>query len=441
MSILPQPALFSWKEVEQTSEILRLQRLLDVLPDRPLLDALEKERAGKRNDYPLHALWRALLAAIVFGHGSLASLNRELARNGQLRELCGFDPLRGDKAVPPAWVWTRFVARLLRRQSLIDQIFAALVERLGELLPDFGRDLAIDGKAIGAWSQMDPDASEGFKNYQGEDEKGDPIQKIQKWFGYKLHLIVDANYELPVAFELSGAKEAESPRLLPMIEELKENHPEFSGRIRTLAADRGYDDGHDKATLYDDHDIIPLIDTRDLHGGRMQALDPQHHDTIYFSPTGEVCCKVDPFEPEPAKAFAAMQFQGFEPGRDTLKFRCPAAAFGLECKNREACHCTPAVRDGAYGRVVRVPLERDRRIFLPLHRHSRGFKEGYKKRTAIERVNSRIDQVYGFEHHFIRGKKKMRLRLGLGLLVMLGTAVAWVELKKPQKLRSLVKVA
>ena len=96
MSILPQPALFSWKEVEQTSEILRLQRLLDVLPDRPLLDALEEQRAGKRNDYPLHALWRALLAAIVFGHGSLASLNRELARNGQLRDLCGFDPLRGD---------------------------------------------------------------------------------------------------------------------------------------------------------------------------------------------------------------------------------------------------------------------------------------------------------------------------------------------------------
>ena len=67
--------------------------------------------------------------------------------------------------------------------------------------------------------------------------------------------------------------------------------------------------------------------------------------------------------------------------------------------------------------------------------------EGYKRRTAIERVNSRIDQVYGFEHHFIRGKKKMRLRLGLGLLVMLGTAVAWVELKKPQNLRSLVKAA
>ena len=34
MSILPQPPLFSWQEVEATSEISRLSRLLDVLPDQ-----------------------------------------------------------------------------------------------------------------------------------------------------------------------------------------------------------------------------------------------------------------------------------------------------------------------------------------------------------------------------------------------------------------------
>lgn len=441
MSILPQASLFSWQEVEVAGEISRLTRLLDVLPDQQLLAALEQERAGKRNDYPLAALWRALLAAIVFGHPSLASLGRELGRNGQLRDRCGFDPLRGDKAVPPDYVWTRFIAKLVRHQALIDRMFERLVERISELLPDFGRDLAIDGKAVSAWSKLDPEGSEGFKNYEGEDENGDPLHKIQKWFGYKLHLIVDANYELPVAFELTGAKDGESPRLMPLMEKLEREHPELHARVETLAADRGYDDGSDKAALYDDHGIVPLIDTRDLHRGRMQPLDEHHHDTIYYGPTGDVCCKVRPFEAEPSRAFAPMQFMGFESQRGTLKFRCPAAAFGLECHNREACHCVPDVRDGEYGRVVRVNLERDRRIFLPLHRHSQGFVKGYKKRTAIERVNSRIDQVYGFERHFIRSKKKMRLRLGLGLLVMLGTAVAWVQMKKPQNVCSLVKAA
>lgn len=441
MSILPQPSLFSWQEVEATAEISRLTRLLDVLPDTELLAVLEEERAGKRNDYPLAALWRALLAGVVFGHGSLASLGRELARNGELRQLCGFDPLRADRAAPPAWVWTRFVAKLLRHAELIDAMFAALVERLSALLPDFGRDLAIDGKAIGSWSKRDKEASVGFKNYEGEDAKGDPLQKIQTWFGYKLHLIVDANYELPVAFELTGAKQAESPRLLPLIEKLEREHSELHARVESLAADRGYDDGADKAALYDDHQIVPLIDTRDLHGGRMRPLDETRHDTIYYSPTGEVCCKVDPFQSEPAKAYTAMQFMGFEKQRAALKFRCPAAAYGLECKNREACRCAPAVLGGEYGRVVRVALERDRRIFLPVHRPSQGFEKGYNKRTAVERVNARIDQVYGFEHHFIRGKKKVRLRLGLALLVMLGTAVAWVEAGKVERARSLIRAA
>jgi hypothetical protein len=175
MSILPQPFLFSWREVDATSEIFRLTRLLDVLPDQPLLDALERQRAGRRNDYPLRALWRALLAAIVFGHPSLASLGRELARNGQLRDLCGFDPLRADPAGPPPWVWTRFIARLRRHQALIDAMFEQLVELLAARLPGLGRDLAIDGKAIGAWSRRDPQASDGFKNYEGQNEAGEPL--------------------------------------------------------------------------------------------------------------------------------------------------------------------------------------------------------------------------------------------------------------------------
>jgi hypothetical protein len=48
----------------------------------------------------------------------------------------------------------------------------------------------------------------------------------------------------------------------------------------------------------------------------------------------------------------------------------------------------------------------------------------YKLRTSIERVNSRIDNVYGFERHFIRGIKKMKLRCSLALIVMLVKEIA-----------------
>src|SRR5690554_7171446 len=35
--------------------------------------------------------------------------------------------------------------------------------------------------------------------------RGKKIQKDKKWFGYKLHLIVDAAYELPVAYKITPA--------------------------------------------------------------------------------------------------------------------------------------------------------------------------------------------------------------------------------------------
>lgn len=445
MFTVAQPPLFSWENVERSPEILRLRRVLEVMPDEELMAALERSRAGKRDDYPVRVLWNTLVAAVVFGHPTVASLRRELWRNAELREVCGCEAIQGRSLVPPESVYSRFWVRLFKHEDLIEAMFRALVARVARLLPDFGQELAVDGKALATWGKKDAEADWGFKTLRGKNKDGTPFEKLTKWFGYKLHLMVDVNYELPVGFELTRAGAAESPRLMAMVERLKEDQPEIHERARSLAGDRGYDDGEDKARLWDEHGIVPLIDTRDMRreqeGSRMRPLDPSWSDTIYTSGTGEVACKIDPFEPSDEKKYAAMAFMGFESQRSALKFRCPAAAYGIECKNRQACRCAPQVRDGDYGRVVRVKLEQDRRLFMPAHRHSRTFEQGYAKRTAIERVNSRIDQVYGFERHAIKGMKKMKLRVSLAMIIMLATAVAWIEMGKMEKMRSLVLAA
>lgn len=324
-------------------------------------------------------------------------------------------------------------------------MFARLRERLAQLLPSYGADLAIDGKALATFGKSDPEADIGVKTYRRSGSDGAPYQEVQKWFGYRLHLPIDANYELPVAYRVTRASVGEAPQVLPMIEQLECEHPELHERIETLAADRGYDSGEIKRELFDDHEIVPLIDTRDVFSrtprGAMRPLDQKVHDTIYFDPTGKVCCKVRPFAAEESERFAPMQFMGFEKDRRALKFRCPAKAFGIACENQAACGCSPQVMQGAWGRVVRVPLERDRRIFLPTHRHSRRFIDCYKKRTAVERVNSRIDCVYGFERHFIRGLSKMCLRMDLSMIVMLATAVEWVLAGREENVRPLPTAA
>ena len=65
----------------------------------------------------------------------------------------------------------------------------------------------------------------------------------------------------------------------------------------------------------------------------------------------------------------------------------------------------------------------------------------YAKRTAVERVNSRIDISFGFEHHYIRGEAKMRVRCSLALCIMLAIAYGRIVENQKDLSRSLVKAA
>ena len=102
MATIPEPSLFRWDCVDQWDDLERLLLVLDAIPDEPLMQLLKRQRRNGRNDYPVRPLWNSLLAGFVFGHDSIASLRRELLRNAQLREVCGFDLFQGTAAVPPS---------------------------------------------------------------------------------------------------------------------------------------------------------------------------------------------------------------------------------------------------------------------------------------------------------------------------------------------------
>jgi hypothetical protein len=127
MATIPQRTLFEWHDVDDLGDLERLQFVLENLPDEPLMQALEHKRGRGRRDYPVRAVWNSLLAGIVFGHETIESLRRELKRNGQLREICGFDPLKGSMAVPGSHVYSRFLYSLIKRQHLLTLMFERLV--------------------------------------------------------------------------------------------------------------------------------------------------------------------------------------------------------------------------------------------------------------------------------------------------------------------------
>ena len=431
-----EPTLFSWQDVESSSDIVRLRCTLESLDDAKLIEALTAQRKGRRDDYPIVPLWHSLFAAFIFNLPGPAALIRELKRNAELRQVCGFDPVLGDQAVPPDYVYSRFLAKLVRYQSALEDIFHAAVERLFEVLPGLGRHTAVDSKALPARKAGEAGADTGTKSEKLPDGQ---VRITFSWFGFKLHLLLDATYELPLAFEITAASEGDSPHLIPLVEQANERHPKIVEQIKDTAGDKGYDDGADKQALFEDYGIIPLIPSRDLARGEMKPLDPDQHDTIYVSPTGEVCCKIRPFDPNPNAAYCKMEYQGFEKDRSALKFRCPAAAYGVECQNQAACRSQ--TKDQKFGRVLRVPLEENPRLFTPLYQHSQAFKDLYKGRTSIERHFFRLDHFYGFEHPQWGGLAKVTARVTMALTAMLATALAWIAAGREDKIRSMFQAA
>ena len=76
---------------------------------------------------------------------------------------------------------------------------------------------------------------------------------------------------------------------------------------------------------------------------------------------------------------------------------------------------------------------------MPTPRHNPKWQKAYNKRTSVKRVFSRVDGVFGFDHHTIQGKAKMDTRLGLALILNVCMALGWIRLGYKDKIRSFLE--
>jgi DNA-binding NtrC family response regulator len=182
-------------------DLERLKLVIDYLPDEELMQALEDERGNGRNDYPVRVVWNSMLAGIVFQHKTTESLRRELMRNGQLRQICGFDIMLDVGGVPSASAYTRFLCNLMKHEKEVDGIFNSLVRMLCDELPGFGEVLAIDGKALESYAR--PRRAESEKPYDGRRD-------IDANFGvktYKAKIAAETDSTVLICGEAGTGKE------------------------------------------------------------------------------------------------------------------------------------------------------------------------------------------------------------------------------------------
>jgi hypothetical protein len=427
-----------WEAVDECPDLLRVQMTIESLPDEKLMRALESRRWGRKDTTPVRVKWNCLILGRVLGHATTNGLLRELRRNPTLRRMAGIHPALGARGVPDKHEMSRFRRKLAAEfAGEIEQMEALAVERLREHLPGLGEQLGTDTTSLRTWARgrsdpnesADPEADWGRKTRRWKDAKGEKHEEVTKWFGYKGHLLVDTRYELPLARRVTKASRPDSERLKEMIRQVKKRHPEMI--LKTLSADKAYDDGDLTREIWEEEEIRPVFALKDTAQDGEDGERLEGARNILLGDDGQVYC----YATCGGRAIRqAMRPWGFEASRGTLKYRCPAAVLGTECPEKQKCST------GRYGRVVRVKNHADWRRFGPLARGTVQWNRLYARRTACERVHSRLKVGMALDDLHSRGLKQITLSLDLAILTLYGLALG--HLKRGAKhWRSYTRVA
>lgn len=222
----------------------------------------------------------------------------------------------------------------------------------------------------------DPDARWGWDS-----------SKEQWFYGHSIYLLScynkDFHVDLPLYFRFVDANRHDSIPGVVALAEYRELCPGFP--ISSIVLDSAHDN-YPTYHLCREWDIIPFIDLNPGNNGNLT-----YPGAVTVNEKGvPVCIGGHP-----------MVHWGICSDKNRRKWRCP-----LACGKIEECSCKQGCSPSEYGRVIYTKPSDDPRIFTPVPRGTKAFKEMFKTRTCSERVNNRVLNDYKVEHMQVRGKKR-----------------------------------
>jgi len=157
--------------------------------------------------------------------------NRLLLRtNDRIREACGV----GTGEVLDHTTMCRIFNSGQLSEAVLEDILKAMVDELREMDVITGRYLVVDATHLFAWYNTSRDTDKyplpgaAWGQHQGS------------FFGYKVHVLIDAEAELPVAARITPGNEHDSPSLMPLVKDFKARYD--AQEVLALFADGAYDD-------------------------------------------------------------------------------------------------------------------------------------------------------------------------------------------------------
>ncbi len=254
---------YGTRRVPKPPIVDRLRAVFDSLPDSELLARIEGPTRRGPKGWPVEILWRCVLTRYVLNLRSTAELLRQLQDNPFICEAIGLEWPN----LPHEATLSRFVNRIAAdRYTLakLKDISRQLVRRCYETIPGFGKRVAIDGSVIKGWANgakaKRTDADAGWAVKQG-------TQGVREYtFGWKLHLAVDCETELPMGANISAGNVHDSQRATNVMGQIKVAYNRFSPDY--VICDPAYNSPKIDRTIKKFYGGQPIIKTNKAHRRR-----------------------------------------------------------------------------------------------------------------------------------------------------------------------------
>jgi len=166
--------------------------------------------------YSLESLAKTILFRHIFGMKSDREMARKLRIWKELRQACGLKDAPSYSTISRA-----------RDRIDLSEIFNSLVRKAKEIGLVKGFIISVDSTQFEAYLKGDREAKLGYC-----------AAKDEFIFGYKAHIITDADSELPIAVVVSPANEHDSKHLKPLLKRVFKN---FICEVKKLLGDSAYD--------------------------------------------------------------------------------------------------------------------------------------------------------------------------------------------------------
>lgn len=198
------------------------------------------------------------------------------------------------------------------------------------------------------------------------------------WFGFKGHLAVTTKSQYIIGSLMTSANLSDSKAAIPLLKKVEDQFPKH---FTTAILDAGYD-------------FEPIY--RQLHAYQMRAVIPYN-----IRNEGEYLGFDEHFRPTCVREHSYC-YDSFDEKYQTLKFTRP-----------KECASCPLRDDSLCQKVFKIKCDMDLRKFTYPARGSERWKQLYKERTAVERVNAYLKQYFQLNNVRQRTGRKAKLHFNL----------------------------